>query len=156
MPGHKRHAARVEGESIRAAKSEITDIALEKELLPGEGKVGAYGLLKKTESKKGDNLAAHHMPNDQYMKTHGIKRNDGISMMVEDPYPGSAGRHREIHKMLQKQDPNLLPRDALVESVLRAREVYKQDGVYNSVIKDSLLDVIKQNKHKFPELFKKQ
>jgi hypothetical protein len=154
VPGHKRHAARVEVERGGAVKAETTDVALKKELLPGEGKVGSYGDLKSIK-KPDDNLARHHMPNDQYMRTKGISKNEGVSVMIEQPTPGVGGRHREIHKMLQKQDPNLLPRDALVESILRAREVYKQDGVYNFVIQDSLLDVIKQNKQKFPELFKK-
>lgn len=74
--------------------------------------------------------------------------------MVEEPVSGSGGRHREIHK-LPKQDISLGPReDALAQSINRAREVYKQDGLYNEV-RPSLLEVIKQNKEAHPSLFNK-
>ncbi len=50
-----------------------------KQLIPGEGKVGTYGQLI-TQKKKGDNVAAHHLPNAQYMKEKGIPKKDGISL----------------------------------------------------------------------------
>ncbi|CAO4845719.1 MAG: hypothetical protein CNLJKLNK_01332 [Holosporales bacterium] len=123
-----------------------------KQLLPGEGRVGTYGELGKL-SKKGDNLSVHHIPNDQYMKTHGITKSEGISMTVEDPVPGAGGRHREIHKELQRQDPNLAPRDALAQAVSRVREVYQNDGVYTPEIRQSIQEVIAQNKKTFSHLF---
>src|SRR5690606_24111757 len=102
----------------------------------------------------GDNLAIHHMPNDQYMKTKGVKRPEGVSILVEQPTPGVGGRHRKIHKKLQKQDPNLPPREALAQSVKRAKKIYKEDGLTKE-IRPSLQKVIKENKSKFPEIFKK-
>ena len=45
--------------------------------------------------------------------------------MVEQPTPGIGGRHREIHKKLPRQNPDLKPRQALAEGVQRARKVYK-------------------------------
>ncbi len=122
-------------------------------LLPGEGKVGNYGELF-SERTKGSGLAAHHMPNSQYMQSKGIPHAEGISMMVEHPIPGIGGRHREIHKELARQDPVLAPREALAQSAARAREVYKADGVLPE-IRSSLLEVIDANKKKFPELFQK-
>ena len=122
-------------------------------LLPNEGAVDTYGALTKI-GKKGDNLAAHHMPNDNYMRAHGVKRNDGIAMLVEHPTPGTGGRHREIHKTLPKQDPSLPPRDALAQSVNTAREKYKDSGTYTSEVRKKLLDVINENKETFPHMFK--
>jgi hypothetical protein len=122
-------------------------------LLPGEGKVGSYGELK-VYKKADDNLARHHMPNSQYMQNKGVSHSDGVSMMVEQPVPGTGGRHRQIHKELIKQDLNMAPRDALAQSVARAREVYRADGVLSEV-RPGLLDVIGANKVKFPKLFQK-
>jgi len=124
-------------------------------LLPGEGKVGAYGKLN-AEGIKKDNLSAHHMPHDSYMRSRGVKKNEGVSMMVEDPYPGTGGRHREIHKILKKQDANKQPRDALAESVKVTRDVYKKDGVYTQEVRQSVKQVIEENKKLYPNLFKKE
>ena len=126
-----------------------------KKLLPGEGKVGAYGKLN-AEGIKKDNLSAHHMPHDSYMRSRGVKKNEGVSMMVEDPYPGTGGRHREIHKILKKQDANKQPRDALAESVKVTRDVYKKDGVYTQEVRQSVKQVIEENKKLYPNLFKKE
>lgn len=123
-------------------------------LLPGEGKVDTFRELS-LQGSRGDNLSAHHMPNSQYMQTKGVSHAEGISMTVEHPVPGTGGRHREIHKELIKQDPALEPRDALAQSVIRAREVYQADGALPK-IRPSLLEVIDANKKKFPELFQKE
>lgn len=133
----------------------IKETVTKRELLPGEGTVGNYRELKKLENRFSD-TAAHHIPNDQYMKTRGISRNDGIAMRVEHPTPGTGGRHREIHKSMIRQDPALDPRQALAQSIERARSVYKADGVYTRDIRDSLQTVIEENKSTFPELFMKK
>jgi hypothetical protein len=126
----------------------------QKTLLEGEGKVGTYGELDKKIGKPGDNLAGHHMPNNQYMKHKGVSKDDGISMMVEHPTPGSGGRHRDIHRKLVRQNPSVNPRDTLAQSVNRVRDVYKKDGLYEE-IRPNLLEVIKKNKETFPNLFDK-
>jgi hypothetical protein len=125
----------------------------EKNLLQGEGKVGTYESLGKIK-KRGSNLASHHIPNSNYMQSKGVSHNNGVSMMVEQPTPGSGGRHREIHKTMQKQDTSLEPRQALSNSIKRAKEVYKKDGLYEE-IRPNLLEVIKKNKETFPNLFDK-
>ena len=135
---------------------EVRNFVQEKKLLHNEGKVGAYGTLDKNLSVPGDNLALHHMPHDHYMNSKGVIRNEGISMMVEQPTPGQGGRHREMHKKLPKQNLTLNPREALAESVQRARVVYQQDNLYTPEIRNSLQEVINQNKTIFPELFNKK
>ncbi len=128
---------------------------LEKKLLEGEGRVGTYGELKKIK-KPDDNLARHHIPNDQYMSTKGVSKNDGISIMVEHPIPGKGGRHREIHKELSKQDITLEPRQALAQGIFRAREVYQKDNLYTQEIRKGLEKVIEKNKERHPNLFEKK
>ena len=127
----------------------------EKSLLPGEGAVGTYAELGKI-SKRGDNLARHHIPNDNYMASRGIPKSDGVSMMVESPTPGAGGRHREIHREMQSQNIDLEPRQALAESILRARQVYKTDKLYSPDINKALQEVVAQNKKRFPKLFNKE
>jgi filamentous hemagglutinin len=75
-------------------------------------------------------------------------------MMAEQPTPGIGGRHREIHKTLKNQNPKLEPRTALREGINKVREIYKKDGLYKE-IRPNLLEVIKKNKEKFPNLFDK-
>jgi len=132
--------------------SSVQDIVSSKSLLSVEGKVDKFRELKKLD-KPGDNLAAHHMPNDQYMRTKNVSRGDGIAMMVEHPTPGNGGRHREIHKELQRQNHELAPRDALAQAVSRAKTVYQAEGVYTNKIRKSLQEVIKKNKEIHPQLF---
>jgi hypothetical protein len=144
----------LEGIAKAIEQSQTVQIQKARPLLPGEGKVGTFKDTKRL-NEKGSNLAAHHIPNADYMQAKGVSRTDGISMNVEHPNPGVGGRHREIHKELQKIDPELAPRDALAKSIMRAREIYREDGVYTQELKESLLDVIKQNKETFPNLFKK-
>ncbi len=123
------------------------------QLLSDEGKVGGFRELKKYKTEE-DNLARHHMPNNQYMRSRGISKEEGVSMTVEHPLPGMGGRHRRIHQELPRQDVNLNPRDALAQSVRRARQIYKEDSL-GAEIRPSLEKVIKENKNRFPDLFDK-
>jgi toxin YxiD len=104
---------------------------------------------------KGDNLTPHHMPADSYMKQHGVKRNDGVAMDVEQPSPGTGGRHRRTRTYGRGADLSEAPRDALARDIKDARKVYSEDSVYTSEIRQSLQEVIQKNKELHPELFNK-
>lgn len=54
-----------------------------------------------------------------------------------------------------KMKSELNPRDELAADIKDMKQIYKKDGLYNDKIRDGLLDVIKQNEKKFPEIFKK-
>jgi hypothetical protein len=125
-----------------------------KPLLPGEGSVGTYGELVKKGSK-GDNLTPHHMPADSFMKKHGVKRKDGVAMDMEQPSPGTGGRHRRTRTYGRKADINETPREALARDIKDSRKIYKEDGVYTPEINKSHQEVIQKNKELYPELFKK-
>ena len=123
-------------------------------LLPGEGKVGTYkDLLLK--SHRGDNLTPNHMPQFAFMQKHGVKKSDGISMMMEQPVPGKGGRHRQTNTYGKKPDLSSNPRQELAKDLVDVKNIYKKDGVYTAEIKKGLLEVAEQNKQTFPELFKK-
>ncbi|WP_339229365.1 hypothetical protein [Aeribacillus sp. FSL K6-2833] len=130
-----------------------------KGLLPGEGKVGTYKQLIK-QGKAFDNLTPHHMPSAEKMKKADIKRNDGVSMNMEQPHPGTGGRHRRTYTYGLSGEKlndylNLSYRDALAHDIWDARRIYMKDGLYTPKIRKSLRDVIQLNKELYPELFKK-
>ncbi|AIK97197.1 hypothetical protein ID47_11345 [Candidatus Paracaedibacter acanthamoebae] len=95
------------------------------------------------------------MPNDNYMASRRIAKNDGIAIMVESPTPGVGGRHREIHTYIPRQDTTMQPREALAQSIQLARRIYSEDGIYTPEIRSALQDVIIRNKVHFPDLYKK-
>lgn len=135
------------------------------ELLEGEGKTGSYKELI-DDGKGGDNITPHHMPSDEYMSRNasgsGYTRNEGLCMNMEQPHPGSGGRHRDTatydnHMTQAEKDAYyaLSPRDALAHDIKDVIKIYKRDGLYNDEIRNALKELIKESKKKFPDLFKK-
>lgn len=119
-----------------------------KSLLPNEGKVGTYKELVK-QGTAFDNITPHHMPSAAKMKQSGVKRNNGISMNMEQPHPGTGGRHRETYTyglsgQKLKDYLNLSNRDALAHDIWDARKIYIKDGLYNSEIRQGLKSVMKK------------
>ncbi|MEK4914357.1 WXG100 family type VII secretion target [Bacillus sp. FSL E2-8887] len=131
----------------------------DKALLTNEGKVGTYKQLVK-QGTAFDNITPHHMPSAQKMKQAGIKRNDGVSMNMEQPHPGTGGRHRETYTYGLSGEKsqaylNLSFREALSHDILDARKIYIKDGLYTAEIREGLREVIKRNKELYPHLFDK-
>jgi len=126
-------------------------------LLPGEGKVGTYAELWKAR-KRGDNLTPHHIPSDEYMKQKvpGYTTQKGIAIHMEMPVPGTGGRHRRTSSFGRSPKLDLSPRETLAREVMDARRVYREDGLYTPAIRNSLRDVIKQNKSAWPGVFGKE
>ncbi|MEF7556701.1 hypothetical protein [Bacillus thuringiensis] len=130
-----------------------------KALLTNEGKVGTYKQLVK-QGTAFDNITPHHMPSAEKMKQAGIKRNDGVSMNMEQPHPETGGRHRETYTYglsgkKSKAYLNLSFRDALAHDILDARRIYIKDGLHTAEIREGLREVIKRNKELYPHLFDK-
>ena len=125
-----------------------------KKLLPGELQVGRYEDLVKA-GRKGDNITPHHIPSDNHMAQHGVKKADGISINMEHPHPGKGGRHRETFTYGTQADVKMSSRDALAAGVRDARKIYREDGLYGPEVRGALQDVIKQNKQAHPDLFLK-
>lgn len=125
-----------------------------KSLLPGEGAVGTYDDLI-AAGTKGDNITAHHIPSANHMAQHSVSKGDGIAINMEQPFPGSGGRHRATFTYGTQADLNLTPREALGQGIWDARRVYQQDGLYSPNIRSSLQDLIRQNRAANPGLFDK-
>jgi len=124
-------------------------------LLSSEGNVGTYKDLVKSGSR-GDNITPHHMPSAEYMKENfNISKNDGVSMNMEQPFPGAGGRHRLTRSYGSGTDLTETPRDSLARDIMDVRRIYQNDGLYTSTIRQSLQEVIAMNKRLFPEIFRK-
>ena len=128
-------------------------------LLPTEGKVGTFKELAK-QGTAFDNITPHHMPSAAKMKEAGIKRNNGISMNMEQPHPGVGGRHRGTYTYgltgnKLEEYLNLSYRDALAHDILDAKRIYMKDGVYTPEIREGLLNTIRKNRELYHELFNK-
>ena len=125
-------------------------------------RTGSVGTFKEL-AKQGiafDNITPHHMPSASKMKQAGVKRNDGVSMNMEQPHPGVGGRHRETYTYglngnKSEEYLNLSYRDALANDILDSRRIYMKDGVYTPEIRESLIDTIRKNRELHPELFNK-
>ena len=150
----------------KAAKKEAKKKLAQKELLDGELKVGRYEDLidaKKTTKKLADQkptgdastrTQSHHMPSDAFMKKHDISKEDGIAVEMQEARHALTrtykGRNRE------HLNGNETPREALARDIKDARQIYQDNGHYNKNVRESLQEVVKKNKEKFPDLYKKQ
>jgi hypothetical protein len=121
-------------------------------LLPGEARVGTYRELNNAGSV-GDNITPHHIPSDRHMGQHGVPKGDGISINMEQPRIG--GRHRETFTYGTTADSGMLSRDALAAGVRDARRIYQDHGLYDSYIRQQLLELIRLNKSSYPNIFRK-
>ena len=157
------------GEAFGAAKDTIVKMVKTREvpvvtkgidnpLLTGEEKVGTYQELIDAGTR-GDNITPHHMPSAKYMKTKAeVHKNDGVSMNMEHPHPGKGGRHRQTETYgmtgLKLEDYlNLEPRDALARDIIDVRNIYIKEGLYTPEIRLGLIEVIKLNERKYPNIF---
>ncbi|MGY3718719.1 pre-toxin TG domain-containing protein [Sutcliffiella cohnii] len=154
-------AARFGGKVVPKVVDKVGDLGkgIEKPLLPTEGKVGTFKELAK-QGTAFDNITPHHMPSAAKMKQAGVKRNDGISMNMEQPHPGVGGRHRETYTYglsgnKLEEYLSLSYRASLAHDILDVRRIYMKDGVYTPEIREGLLKSIRKNKELYPELFNK-
>ena len=123
------------------------------QLLPSEGMVGTFDQLDALRVK-GDNLTPHHMPPAAYMEAQGVGYGDAIAMFMEQPTPGTGGRHRMTESYGRPPDLTLTPMQALESSVQDARQIYVRQGLYTPEIQQRLQQVISQNLTTFPALYK--
>jgi hypothetical protein len=126
------------------------------QLLPGEGEVGTYKDLLK-EAKPGDNVTPDHIPYAAFMSKFGKKNIDGICMKIKHYHPGEGGRHRHTRSYgnTQNAESTLSPRSELATDIWDRKKIYQEDGLYDFTIRESLQNVIKQNKETLPDVFEK-
>ena len=139
----------------KAAKKQLAQEALRK----NELKVDNYDklVMNRPRAKKigeqTEQLDAHHIPSNKYIKNKGISKEDGIAMEMHP------ARHAQTRTYGNKnKDPNLLnetPRQALGRDIKNVKRVYKDNGKYNEKVRESLQEVVRKNKAQFPDLYKK-
>ncbi|WP_156175992.1 type VI secretion system tube protein TssD [Hymenobacter terrenus] len=126
-------------------------------LLPGEGEVGTYKELLDAGSR-GDNITPHHVPSDAYIKQHGVAKNDGVCINMEQPQNG--GRHRRTKTFGRNMTDaereayyKLPPKEALDYDIQNVREIFREEGKLDTKMEKKLQEVLNQNKTKFPKLY---
>jgi hypothetical protein len=119
--------------------------------------VGTFKDLSKLRVK-GDDITPHHIPSHAFIKQHGVSRNEGISIHMEQPDTG--GRHRKTKTYGSNMTDaerqayyNLTPKQALECDIADARRIYDQQGLLTSHVEAALQEVIRQNKAAFPHLY---
>ena len=149
-------AASLGGMLLRRNKDEAAEGAeAAARLLPDELAVDTAGALRRAGTK-GDDITPHHIPSAKHMsENHGVRWNDGIAINMEQPTPGSGGRHRRTFTYGTQADRDLGSRDALARGIWDARQRYIEDGLYGPEVRRALQEVIRQNKAKYPNIFQK-
>jgi hypothetical protein len=157
--------AKKAGKVIKAAaKKAVGKVTenIEHPLVPGEGEVGIYGRMQSQNRREGlDQVEANHLPPASFLRRHGIKREDGVSINTQQIRGAGSGRHREFHRKpevrsLTRPEDQTKSRDALSQCIRSMRKVYQRDGSYTPDIRRGLQEVIRQNKEKHSQLFKKK
>ncbi len=88
-------------------------------------------------------------------KVPGYTRDKGIAIMMEHLSPGVGGRHRQTLSYGQAPNLSLLARNALAREVWDVRAIYRRQGLYTLEIRQSLQQVIWQNKSAWLGIFEK-
>jgi filamentous hemagglutinin len=89
------------------------------------------------------------------MAQEGVSGGDAISINMEQPSPGAGGRHRSTFTYGTTADAGMTPRNALAAGVRDAKKIYSADGLWSPEMRKQFQELIKQNKEKFPTIFKK-
>ncbi len=66
--------------------------------------------------------------------------------MMQHPVPGAGGRHRKTSSYGQSPDLSLLPRDVLAQETQDLRSLYQKEGLYSTMIRASLQQIIIMNR----------
>lgn len=93
------------------------------------------------------------------MKQHGIARNDGICINMEQPLRG--GRHRRTQTCGKNMTAaeraayyQLSPKEALEHDLIDVRRIFREEGKLTPEMKKQIQKVEDLNKTKFPHLYK--
>lgn len=87
------------------------------------------------------------------MEKYGVRKDEGIGMGMERDRHSLTrtfkGKNREILGSNEK------PREALARDIRDSRRIYQDNNMYTKEVRESLQESIKQDKEKFPNLYKK-
>lgn len=113
-------------------------------------------------------MHAHHSVSDAYNRQFGIKKGDGISILMKRDVHTSV--HRKVGKVwrgkgivtgkqqvppLNPDIPATYPRNVLGQMTMAERQALRQNGLYGSDARSMLAEKIRQNKTSFKEMYDK-
>ena len=122
-----------------------------KPLLKNELKVGEYGKMSSKHGEK--DLDYHHIPSTKQMEKYNVKRNDAVSIGMQHDRHTLTRSYKSGNKPILKN--NEAPRDTLARDIKDQKKILQDNNLYDQKAREALQEVIKQNKDKFPNLYKK-
>lgn len=138
----------VKAVSSKVLKSKVKNT--KKPLVKRELEVGKYG--KQRQNPEND-LDYHHIPSSKQIEKHGINKKDGISIGVQHDRHGVTRTYKNGNKKILKENESM--RDSLARDIKDMRKIYRDNGLYTKETRESLKEVIKQNKESFTKHYEK-
>lgn len=146
-------------------------------LVANEIKVASYGDLKMINRLQNKNKLinneAHHIPSEKFMRRYGVNADDAVAINVEEfrHRLTSSFAARNIALLNKKESA----RQAMARDIRNMRDIYRyekkdvlkrlpnesdsdyflRDKKYETNLREGLQKVIKENKTRFPIIFKK-
>jgi hypothetical protein len=151
-------AASFAGGVIKAAAKKAVG-KVTRPLVPGEGRTGIHTNVRNQNRREGlSQVESNHLPPASFLRRHGVRPEDGVTMNTQQIHGTRDGRHFDFHQLpevrnLTRPMDQTGGRDALSRCIRGMRETYQRDGVYTPDIRRGLQDVIRQNRREHPELF---
>jgi hypothetical protein len=87
------------------------------------------------------------------MKSHGVDRNDGVALTMEQP-KGEGGRHRRTRTYGRSPDLMADPAVELEADIQDVRQIYRNDNLLTSKIQSALQKARNLNYSTFKNIFK--
>ena len=133
-------------------KSEKASPKIDKEHKKREiGQAGRYEQLTKP-SGFNDNMEAHHMPSQKWLRAHGQNKDDGFSAMMTKEQHKKTRTFRHKAKLLSVDTTY---RSELATDLTDYRRILKSEGCWTPEVRRSLMQGLDNFKKEFPDLFKK-
>ncbi|MDR1432948.1 MAG: hypothetical protein LBI61_01225 [Puniceicoccales bacterium] len=130
------------------------EASLRQERVPGQREIGNTGSYKELRDGTGpggfkDGKDAHHIPSKAFMEKHGVKKDDGLAVIL------TKEQHNKTRTM-RKLPTNNTPRDEFARDIVDVREILKGDNEYTPDVNSGLLEDVKRYESRYPDIFKKE
>jgi hypothetical protein len=132
-------------------------MSLKQEKVPGQRDIGSTG--SSTDLNKGtgpggflDRKEVHHIVPQRYLKKHEVNPDDGLSVVLPNEIHGETSTYKGKAKNF---DLDQSFRDATAKGARDVIRLEKEHGIYEGGGRKNLLEGLKKDKEKRPELYKK-
>lgn len=120
-------------------------------------KVGNVGKFRDLTERNGgpafnDGKQAHHLPSQRYLEHYGLDTKEWLAIMMTE---GQHAKTRTFKGRARHIDLNSTYRAELARDIKDVKRILKEDGMWNSEVKQSILKGLENFRNEFPQLFEK-